>query len=699
MEGNIVSSKEKYHKPKSPGPYTAQRYSQPIPAQTTKSPHTEGGATRSQRSIRQLRPQTPANTSPSFLENAVAKVGRVAQSVTNTSPAKIKSVLVGNKKRALDAERATTPTPQSYNNQTLAIGRQPDPSQRPPWDEDIESSGDEGEEGEIDQDSMQTDTFSILADRLEDGDKRFKNLYSSLLEAGSLVQSLENDGMLGAVKADPKITGCLTGLTNAVLEQPYRVIMEQQSTLTQAMHEVLKSMSSLMEKTETMREETSYNFAATAEQLKALEAANTITQTRFKDLEEKVGVTSTQNTGTANNAKYTTSYATGPVHKPKGKTATNPDPAKQNTKPTAAHHPSRAVIRFLPDGIKEEDRMEPALIVSAINNALANSQSLKAKHIKAVTASYNSQGNLIVSTRADQRAADLLQYAELFIPLINQGYETSAIEDKRWFKIQIDGVSTHTMTNLGPRSIISAETVHEELLACNVIYAQASNNIVAPPRWMRTKEELDNTLRSSLVFAVDDEDVAREILQENSLAAFARHCPLRVYQDRPPVRQCKNCWGWDHKTEKCPNPTKCRLCAGQHKEEEHVNDQSCRKCKALEESDGMAVDANQCTHNLHCANCSTASHVTEKDHPADARRCPIRLEKYGTARTNERKAMKTDNPWKVATAKKPRKPRAQKNTTLTSQSVPPEQLACQNQFSIFENFDTAAHIEEDTQTQ
>jgi len=113
----------------------------------------------------------------------------------------------------------------------------------------------------------------------------------------------------------------------------------------------------------------------------------------------------------------------------------------------------------------------------------------------------------------------------------------------------------------------------------------------------------------------------------------------------------------------------------------------------------MDFDKNNCTHYLHCANCSTATHIIEKDHAADARRCPTRLEKYGTARSNERKALKTDNPWKVATARKPRKAKAPKNDLTTSQKVPPEQLACQNQFSIFEDLSPAEHIEEDTHNQ
>ena len=213
---------------------------------------------------------------------------------------------------------------------------------------------------------------------------------------------------------------------------------------------------------------------------------------------------------------------------------------------------------------------------------------------------------------------------------------------------------------------------------------------------MRTQEELRNTLRSSLVFAVDDEDTAKGLLCGNSLAAFARYCPLRAYQDRPPVKQCKNCWGWDHAADKCKEPSRCRLCAGNHKEGEHAADQECRKCMALEESDGMALDREACTHNLHCTNCSTASHILDKNHTADARRCPIHLEKNGTARTNERKALKSDNPWKMVSNKKPWKTKNTKPTTPVTPSVSPEQLACQNQFSILEDPTPATYIEEES---
>ena len=125
------------------------------------------------------------------------------------------------------------------------------------------------------------------------------------------------------------------------------------------------------------------------------------------------------------------------------------------------------------------------------------------------------------------------------------------------------------------------------------------------------------------MFTIDNKDTAKRLLWGNSLAAFAQYCPLHAYQDRPPIKQCKYCWGWDHKAEKCQEVTRCRLCAGEHKEEEHTNKPDCQKCIALEVSNGMAIDRKQCTHNLHCVNCSMATHITEKDHPADARRCPV----------------------------------------------------------------------------
>ena len=68
----------------------------------------------------------------------------------------------------------------------------------------------------------------------------------------------------------------------------------------------------------------------------------------------------------------------------------------------------------------------------------------ESKHLKVVAASYNRQGNLILSTRADQTAAELLKHEDVLKPTLawlSGNREVIIQEDKKWFKIQIDGVT------------------------------------------------------------------------------------------------------------------------------------------------------------------------------------------------------------------------------------------------------------------
>ena len=106
---------------------------------------------------------------------------------------------------------------------------------------------------------------------------------------------------------------------------------------------------------------------------------------------------------------------------------------------------------------------------------------------------------------------------------------------------------------------VTAKTVHTELLECNPQYAQMLESIVSKPRWLRPREELLTTHRSSLVFATTDEEAAKLMLKSRSLAAFSRHCFVRAFQDRPPITQYKNCWRLDHLTHKCKEDQRCRI--------------------------------------------------------------------------------------------------------------------------------------------
>lgn len=283
--------------------------------------------------------------------------------------------------------------------------------------------------------------------------------------------------------------------------------------------------------------------------------------------------------------------------------------------------------------------------------------------MKIVAASFNAQGNLILSTRADQTANEVLRYRDSILPVLSNIGNTQQVElreDKKWFKIQIDAVNTSSIS-IGNECVpMPAEAVHKELIECNPQYAKLTNSIVSKPRWLRPKEELLTTHRSSLVFATTDEEAARLILKARSLAAFGRHCTVRVFQDRPPTPQCRNCWRLGHLSHQCKEEQRCRICSEAHDEKDHrhLDPAECQRCAtALEMGDTMDTSAEGlCPHDVRCINCLGKNNL-EHDHTADARRCPTRLERYGTARDNEKRAARSSNPWIKSTGKNPRKPR------------------------------------------
>jgi len=90
-------------------------------------------------------------------------MGKMAHTVTHASPTKIKSTLVGNKKHALEAERATTPTPLNYADESLITGGPRGPGHLDWWDEDVNFAGVEDDES-ANQNSIQTDVSFNLAD-------------------------------------------------------------------------------------------------------------------------------------------------------------------------------------------------------------------------------------------------------------------------------------------------------------------------------------------------------------------------------------------------------------------------------------------------------------------------------------------------------------------------------------------------------
>ena len=175
-----------------------------------------------------------------------------------------------------------------------------------------------------------------------------------------------------------------------------------------------------------------------------------------------------------------------------------PPPQKQTPSPPqnpkTSYHPSRLVIQFRPNSIPPERRPDSSHIVNNINDALMTNPQVN--HMKVVAASFNNQGNLILSMCSDQTAEELLKFQNTFSHILANMCEMQEViirEDRKWFKIQIDGVSTSSLSVGNGWIPNTTDMVHTELAACNLIYANSQDLIVVKPRWLCTEEELYTT--------------------------------------------------------------------------------------------------------------------------------------------------------------------------------------------------------------
>ena len=500
-----------------------------------------------------------------------------------------------------------------------------------------------------------TPSQDLLDHQMPTENERLKNdLLSALQHAEEIVIKLTQNGCLAAITKDEDITLALQKLSASIPSMPAVTQLEP----------LLSGIGILCQKVNTLTETLEH------QNKKAPDAHS---------LQDSIHAPSARNpTGKTHKQASFSSVVQG------GKTLHQQQPAT-TTNPRLAHHHSRLVVQILPDGAPANNRLDPSDIVSKVNAALSTSQ--ESSHIKVVAASYNKQGNIILSTRADQTAAELAKHENILRPVLSRISGAPNVEirqDKKWFKVQIDGVNTGTLTIGQGRAIYTGEKIHDELQLCNPLYAQLTKHIVAKPRWLRTNEEIQTIPRSSLVVAFDDEQAAKAIINLKALAVFGRHCTMRAFQERPPVTQCRKCWRFDHTTERCTGGTCCRICGGSHTETDHpiANPATCNKCiLARELGDMDTTSEGQCPHQFKCTNC-VVDFEKDHEHPADSRRCPTRLEKYGSARDNDRRASRGDNPWVKA---KPKKSGPKKKNNPPPPQPTPGQIPSQNRYETLQD--------------
>ncbi|KAJ3559099.1 hypothetical protein NP233_g11352 [Leucocoprinus birnbaumii] len=103
--------------------------------------------------------------------------------------------------------------------------------------------------------------------------------------------------------------------------------------------------------------------------------------------------------------------------------------------------------------------------------------------------------------------------------MIIQGATGIVREDMQWFKIKINNVRTRSKDGNG-EEVYTSQFIHNHLTYTNLEYRNIADHIVLKPRWVHPKSKTKQQAFSSVVFAVDLEEVHKVFLKHKSLSVF-----------------------------------------------------------------------------------------------------------------------------------------------------------------------------------
>ena len=256
--------------------------------------------------------------------------------------------------------------------------------------------------------------------------------------------------------------------------------------------------------------------------------------------------------------------------------------------------------------------------VEAVNATLT-------QHTKAsiIAVKWNDKGNCVVISHPNFTAADLEPHGNIIAAAITGMNDITCIAslDKKWHRVILNGVDTGKsdidedieLSNFQGRQ---SNDILKELQANNPSMATIHTT---EARWLTRPEKLREKSHSSIVLTVSSqEDIEHLLRHTRRVFMYGRLASFSRYQDTKPVKQCMNCWSFDHL--KCNKEPKCRSCAGDHATDLHT----CQECPASTDK------RENCSHLPNkCVNC-------DGPHPANDTTCPSRIAHAGTTRTSSK---------------------------------------------------------------
>jgi len=263
------------------------------------------------------------------------------------------------------------------------------------------------------------------------------------------------------------------------------------------------------------------------------------------------------------------------IHK-KSRTPATAPPSNTTPLPTKAQR--RIVITR---SSKVAPKVDNLIMRNTINNALTKANA--PKHVLILSVTYNSQGNMILTTKEGCVAEEILAYKFSVDQAIGtlDAEVTSIRKDTKWAKVIVHGISTVTYKD----SQQGMADLKHEIETFNSLAT-----LVTAPRWLASSQSREGKAYSSVVISVATREEASTLMKKG-ITVDGRKTKTEPYIATRPTDQCSNCQGFSHHTTRCSQSPKCCFCAGSHQTRIHA----CKVCN---------TSGKACQHTvLKCTNC------------------------------------------------------------------------------------------------
>ncbi|TGZ78761.1 hypothetical protein EX30DRAFT_365763 [Ascodesmis nigricans] len=205
-------------------------------------------------------------------------------------------------------------------------------------------------------------------------------------------------------------------------------------------------------------------------------------------------------------------------------------------------------------------------------------------HPKIACASVNAKGNLILLTRDDCKASELVNFHEAIkIRILQIDPAIESIQGQQtWLKLAIHGIDQLRF----PPTEEGMQALQEEIETYN-----SEVNLLARPRYYTRAAARSSKRHSSVVIAVGSQETKMRLLHRGLYVATEK-CKTSDFISVRPTDTCSKCLGYGHHWTYCKKKQpRCKFCTDEHQSNEHT----CSTCTTRgKQCQHMAIECFRC---------------------------------------------------------------------------------------------------------